>query len=147
MSLRSVSTVALFALFAACHSTPGAPCPDTQKIVEAVAADHPAVTRLTVHATPPGGSGPVAVASTLAEKRGKPSDPEDLDAMKRGEPVVLDVVGEFDVTVPICQKEGKYTAAVGVSFANEKGANKRQLTDLAAAIAKVVEDRMAALKK
>lgn len=148
MSLRSVSAVALIALFAvSCKSTPKAPCTDTQTIVEAVAKDYPNVTRLTVHAVPPTGGGHVAVASTLAEKLGKPSDPEDLKAMKNGETVVIEETGGLDVTVPICSKEGKFTAAAGVTFKTEKGSDQRQLVELAKAIAKVLEDKMAAAKK
>lgn len=148
MSFRSLSSAVLLVLFAAaCQSTPSAPCADTQAIVEAVAKDYPAVTRLTVHTTPPNGSESIAIASTLAEKLGKPSDPEDLKAIKKGMTVVIENTNELDVTVPICQKEGKFTAAAGVTFKTEKGTDKRQLTELAQAIAKVLEDKMAAPKK
>lgn len=148
MSFRSLSAAALLTLFAAaCQSPPAAPCADTQAVVEAVAKEYPAVTRLTVHTTPPSGGTSVAVASTLAEKLGKPSDPEDLKAMKKGETVVIENTNELDVTVPICKKDGWFTAAAGVTFKTEKGTDRRQLTELAQAIAKVVEDRMKATKK
>jgi hypothetical protein len=143
----SLLAVATFAL--GCQSTaPTPPCPTTQNIVDSVAADYPAVIRLTVHTTMPGGSGPVAVASTWAEKLGKPSDPEDLDAMRRGMPVVLETLTEVDVTLPILNQGARWDGAVGVTFKND--ANRSQstqaLTDLAKAIAKVVEDRMLAAR-
>jgi sensor histidine kinase regulating citrate/malate metabolism len=148
MSFRSLSAAALLTLFAAaCQSTPAAPCADTQAIVQAVAKEYPAVTRLTVHTTPPNGSQSIAVASTLPEKLGKPSDPEDLKAMKKGETVVIENTNELDVTVPILQKDGWYTGAAGVTFKTEKGTDKKQLTELAQAIAKVIDDRMQAPKK
>lgn len=148
MSFRSLSAAALLVLFtSACQSTPTAPCADTQAIVEAVAKEYPAVTRLTVHTTPPNGGESIAIASTLPEKLGKPSDPEDLKAIKKGETVVIENTNELDVTVPICQKEGKFTAAAGVTFKTERGTDKKQLTELAQAIAKVLEDRMKAPKK
>jgi hypothetical protein len=148
MSFRFASLLALSALLvSACQSTPSAPCADTQAIVESVAKMHPEIARLTVHTTPAGGSGPIAVASTMAEKLGKPSDPEDLKAMAKNLTVTMEEVGSYDVTVPICMKNGKATAAVGVTFNTDKGTDKAQLTELANAVAKVVEDRMAGMKK
>lgn len=148
MSFRTVSLLAFATLsLVACKSAPSAPCADTQAIVEATAKDYPAVTRLTVHTVPPTGGASVAVASTWAEKLGKPSDPEDLKAMTKGETVVLQEVGAVDVTVPICKKDGKFTAAAGITFKSEKGTDQKQLVELANAIAKVLEDKMAAAKK
>lgn len=148
MSFRFTCLLALSALFvSACESTPMAPRGDTQAIVESVAKMHPEVTRLTVHTTPAGGSGPIAVASTMAEKVGKPSDPEDLKAMAKNLTVTMETVGSYDVTVPICMKNGKATAAVGVTFNADKGTDTQNLTNLATAIAKVVEDRMTDMKK
>ena len=78
---------------------------------------------------------------------GTPSDVEDVNAMAKGTTVVLETAGEVDVTVPICMKDNKYTAAAGVTFKTKKGADKKQLEELATAIAKVVEQRMSELKK
>lgn len=147
MSLRLVLPALTVLFAAACHSTPKAPCADTQAIVAAVAKEHPEVARLTVHTTMPGGTGPIAVASTSAEKLGKPSDIEDVNAMNKGETVVIENVGELDVTVPMCQVGSKFTASTGVTFKTEKGYQKQQLVDLAKAITKVVEAKMAANKK
>jgi hypothetical protein len=143
------SLIAVTTLFLSCQSTaPTPPCKSTQAIVESVAADYPAVIRLTVHTTMPGGSGPVAVASTWAEKLGKPSDPEDLNAMHRGVPVILETLTEVDVTLPILNQGARWDGAVGVSFKNgpDRTQSQAALTELAKAIAKVVEDRMLAAR-
>ena len=93
MSHRFVAVVVVSVLVAAgCQST-AAPCADTQAVVEAVAKEHPDCVRLTVHATPPTGGEWRAIASTSAEKLGKPSDKEDLDARGTGRTVVLDEPG------------------------------------------------------
>ncbi len=105
----------LFAI-SSCQCAPSAPCPDTQAVVTKVAAAHPEVVRLTVHAVPPAGGALCAIASSLPEKLGKPSDPEDHRAIDSGETVVLDEAGAVDYTVPVRQKDGKFTAAVGVTL-------------------------------
>lgn len=139
--MRSVMSVAFLAIvmFPSCKSTQAAPCAATQAVVESVAAQHPEVTRLTVHTVPPSGGACCAVASTVAAKLGKPSDPEDLKAMQTGETQVLAEGDAHDVTVPIQQKDGKYTAAAGVTL---KAANKDEAVQKATAIAKAVEAGM-----
>jgi len=130
-----------------CRSTPSAPSPDIQAIVEAVAKDHPEVVRLTVHMVPPGGGVSCVVASTLAEKLGKVSDPEDLEAMATGKVVVLEEVGAVDVTVPVMKKGARWESSVGVTLKPNAQLGRAQYVELAKAIARVVEDRMAAIKK
>jgi hypothetical protein len=94
-------------------------CEQAQAVVERVARENPSVTRLTVHCTPPKGGAPMACASTSADKRGKPSDPEDLRAMQSGRPEVMEEGTALDVTVPIMQKDGRYTGACGVTLKPE----------------------------
>jgi hypothetical protein len=137
--------VLLLALLAACSSCCGkcsTECP-AQATVEAVAREHPDCVRLTVHCTPPGASSPIACASTAADKKGKPSDPEDLQAMQTGQPVVLEEAGALDVTVPILAKDGKFLATCGVTL-KTGGASREQLVAKATAIAKTVEGRLPA---
>ena len=144
MSHRFVIVAVVSALVAAgCQST-AAPCAGTQAVVESVARQHPDCVRLTVHSTPPSGGESCIVASTKAEKLGKPSDKEDLDAMKTGKTVVLDEPGAIDVTVPILQKDGKWTATCGVTVKAAAGANREQLVNNANTIAKAVEASMKA---
>ena len=75
------------------------------------------------------------IASTMKERRGKPSDPEDLQAMKSGQEVVLDESGAIDVTVPILKKSGKATAVAGVTLRAEEGADRGALVQKARGIA------------
>lgn len=129
-------------LLAACASAPQPLYPDFQAVVETTAKKYPQVVRLTLHTTPTGSSGPVVVASTMAEKLGKPSDPEDLKAMAKAEVVVLAGATEYDVTVPILQQGGFYTAACGVTFKIEAARDRRLIDELAKAIAAEIDGRL-----
>ena len=154
MSFRSSCAVVgafLGLLVGGCQSAPSGPCagcasPGTQAIVDAVAKDHPELLRLTVHGKPEGCDQYCAIASTLPEKVCKPSDPEDLQAMANGKVVVLQEAGGADVTVPVMKKGARWESAVGVTFKPNAELGNEQFVALATAIAKVVEDRMVALK-
>ena len=128
--------IALFILTAlgACASMKG-PYPAAQDIVDGVAAKHPDVVRLTLHAIPEGKTELTQVASTAKKRRGKPSDPEDLKAMKSGTEVVLDEDGALDVTVPVRKMGGKATAIVGVTLRMGDGMTRAQLISKARGIA------------
>lgn len=113
-------------------------CAKAQEVVASVAGQNPDVTRLTVHCSGTGG-GMKACASTSADKLGKPSDPEDVKAVQSGETVVLDEAGALDVTVPIVAKDGKWTAACGVTLKPAAGMSRDQAVAKAKGIAKAVE--------
>lgn len=117
-----------------------------QSAVEATAKMHPDVLRLTVHMAPAGGGASTAVASTAADKLGKPSDKEDLQAMETGQPVVMDEKDAVDVTVPAMQKDGKWTAAIGVTLKAAAGADKEALKKKATEIASAVEKAISTAK-
>ncbi|MHC4340393.1 MAG: type 2 periplasmic-binding domain-containing protein [Planctomycetota bacterium] len=121
-------------MLAACASMK-APYPAAQDIVDGVAAKHPELVRLTLHAVPEGKTECTQVASTAKKRRGKPSDPEDLEAMKTGRQVVLDEPGAIDVTVPILRKGNKPTAVAGVTLRAAEGADRAALVNEARAIA------------
>ena len=126
----------LVVMLAACASTSGdAPFPAAQQAVDRVAAEHPDLLRLTLHAVPAGKSECIQVASTMAQRRGKPSDPEDLKALRTGEEIVLKEAGAIDVTVPILVKDGKPTAIAGVTLRAEEGADPSAVVRKARAIA------------
>lgn len=108
---------------------------DAQKVLDGVASQHTNLKRLTLHAVPEGGDECSQIASTMASRRGKPSDPEDLEALRTGKKVVLDEEGAIDVTVPILMKEGKPTTVAGVTLALEEGADRDKLIGEARAIA------------
>jgi hypothetical protein len=107
-------------------------------VVDRVAKENPGLTRLTVHCTPANATGPIACASTSAEKKGKPSDPEDKQAMATRQTVVLEEAGTLDVTVPILVKDGKCTTACGITLKKD-GATREQLMAKANAVARSVE--------
>ena len=110
-----------------------------QKTLEGVAGAHAGLQRLTLHAVPAGKDGSVQIASTMASRRGKPSDPEDLKAFETGEEIVLDEDGAVDVTVPILVKDGKPGAVAGVTVALEEGADRDAAIAEARTIAKELE--------
>jgi hypothetical protein len=115
---------AFFALglffLASCAST-SALDQNAQALLETLAAKNENVVRLTVHAVPAGEKDYKAVASTLESKLGQPSDPEDLKAIESGEVVVLEESGAIDVTVPIQNEGGRFTAATGVTMNSAMG--------------------------
>jgi len=126
--------VFLVMILAACASSK-TPYPAAQDIVDGVAAAHPELVRLTLHAVPAGKTECTQVASTVKSRRGKPSDPEDLKAMKTGQKIVMDESGAVDVTVPILRKSGKPTAVAGVTLRLEEGADRAALVHKAGVIA------------
>ena len=125
----------LVTMLGACASMKKSPYPAAQDIVDGVAAKHPELARLTLHAVPEGKTECTQVASTVKGRRGKPSDPEDLKAMKTGQQIVLDESGAIDVTVPILRKSGKPTAVAGVTLSAEEGSDRGALVHQARVIA------------
>ena len=120
---------------------------DAQAVVDGVAAKHADLKRLTLHAIPTGKTDCTQVASTMESRRGKPSDPEDLEAMETGKEVILDEDGAVDVTVPILMKDGKATAVAGVTVEMKEGADRDARVDAARAIAKELEKDIQAAGK
>lgn len=103
-----------------------------QKLVEALAKKHPELVRIGLHVTPPGSAENIIVASNIAAKIGQKSDPEDLQAMKTGRPVVLKEGTNFDVTLPLHDASGKVIGAIGLTLKpsdgeKEAGAKRRAL--------------------
>jgi hypothetical protein len=129
-----VVPLCLLIVLAACASTKR-PYPEAQDVVDRVAAKHPDLVRLTLHAVPSGKTECTQLASTVGKRRGKPSDPEDLEAMRTGKEVVLDEQGAIDVTVPILMKGGKATAVTGVTLRAAEGSNRNALVARARVIA------------
>jgi hypothetical protein len=142
MRTSRISFLFLAALtVAGCKSTSAAccdACENCQAVVERVARDNPAVTRLTMHCTPANATMPMACASTSAAKRGTASDPEDVRAMQTGQPVVMEEGSALDVTVPVLADGGRYKGAVGVTLKPE-GMSREQTIERAKSIAMAVE--------
>lgn len=142
-----LAAVFLMVASAACTSTKGVASPAAQEVVDRVAAKHPELVRLTLHAVPAGEKACTQVASTMAERRGKRSDPEDLEAMRTGRQIVLSEPGAVDVTVPILVKSGKPTAIAGVTVRAAAGADRDTLVARAVAIAQELEGQVRAAGK
>ncbi len=87
-----------------------------QKLVDELAAKRTDVVRVALHLTPPEGPDNLIVACNVAERVGKKSDPEDLQAMRTGKAVVLKEEGNFDVTLPLHTASGKVIGAIGLTF-------------------------------
>jgi hypothetical protein len=140
--------IALFCVgaMAACASMK-VPYPDAQAVIDGVAKRHEGLVRLTLHAVPEGSTECTQVASTMASRRGKKSDPEDIKAMRTGQEVVMDESGAVDVTVPILIKGGSPTAIVGVTLRPAKGADRATTVSHARAIAREVAAEVAAADK
>ena len=118
-----------------------------QAIVDGVAARHADLERLTLHAVPAGKTETTQIASTMAARRGKPSDPEDIEALRTGQEVVLDEAGAVDLTVPIMLTDGKATAVAGVTLKAADDADHDALVKKARAIAKELEKEIQAAGK
>ena len=124
-----------------------APFSAAQEILDGVASRHANLQRLTLHAVPADKAECTQIASTMPERRGKPSDPEDLEALRTGKEVILDEPGAIDVTVPILMADGKPTAVAGVTLAAKEGADRDALVVEARAIAKKLEEAIRAADK
>ena len=133
--MRFLPLLLMTALWACASTQEAAPFPAAQEIVDDVAARHPDLVRLTLHAVPAGMTECTQLASTMSERRGKPSDPEDLEALRSGELVVLDEAGAIDVTVPILVERGAPTAIAGVTLRAAAGADRDALVSQARGIA------------
>lgn len=130
-----LSLVAVFST-ACASSSKCSSCTSAQAVVDSVAQQHAECTRLTVHCSMAGGA--KCCASTQADRVGKASDKEDVEAMQTGKPVVLDEAGAFDVTVPINSKDGKHMSSCGVTL-KAAGMTRDQAVAKATTIAEAVE--------
>lgn len=111
---------------------------EAQQLVDSIMQRYPDIARLTIHATPTGESKCRVIASSNAARLGTASDPEDLQAMETGLPVVIEADDGLDVTVPVLPLDGKATASVGVTL--RKPVDKDKGLERAKHIAKVVAD-------
>lgn len=143
----AISSLVLALLSFGCQGTPGSDkFAAAQQIVDSVAAGYPSLVRLTLHAKPAGSSAMQAVASSVAGKRGQPSDAEDMRAVDSGEETVLEEGENLDVTVPLADAAGKRIAAAGVTL-KRNGRSREELVGDAHAIAGKLGDAVRAAKQ
>ena len=118
-----------------------------QAIVNNMVSKHPDLVRLTIHAVPTGEETSRIIACNIKEKIGKPSDPEDLEAMKTGETFVLREGNNLDVTAPIWNKAGKPVAATGITLCFGKEETESDVVKKATVIAKELNTAIQNAKK
>lgn len=115
--MKTFAILAIAVCCWSCASDEAAPSyAEAQSIVDGIVAKHPEVVRLTIHAVPSGKMESQVIASNIAAKLGKKSDPEDISAMATGETVVLKEGVNLDVTIAIKNAAGKAIAATGVTI-------------------------------
>ena len=110
-----------------------------QKLVDDLVAKRPDIVRVGMHLTPPNGPDNIIVASNVAAKVGQKSDPEDLQAMRTGRPVVLREDGNVDITVPLHDSSGKLIGAIGLTIRPGPGEQESSVTRRASGIARELE--------
>jgi len=118
-----------------------------QELVDGLVARHPELVRVGLHLTPPNSGQNVVVASNLREKVGQKSDPEDLQAMHSGQPVVSKEGENVDVTLPLHDATGKTIGAVGLTFKPRPGEQKADAIRHARDMAREVEKQIPSVEK
>lgn len=116
-----------------------------QKLVDDLVASHPELVRIGLHVTPPNDSQNLIIASNVLAKIGRRSDPEDLEAMRSGQPVLLKEGENLDVTLPLHDAGGKLIGAVGLTLKPKLGEKEaetiRRARDLAGELEKAISSK------
>jgi hypothetical protein len=114
-----------------------------QRLVDELAAKHPALVRIALHVTPPNKDDNIIIACNLPERNGRKSDPEDLKVMKTGLPIVLREEKNFDVTLPLYDATGRTIGAIGLTFKPIPGEQDAAAARRGRAMAHEVEKQIA----
>lgn len=117
-----------------------------QTLADQLAKDNPDLVRVGLHVTPPGTSANLIVASNVAAKVGRKSDPEDLKAMRTGKAVVLREGENFDVTLPLHDASGRVIGAVGLTLKPGADPRERAAAERALVLAKGLERQIPSLE-
>ena len=128
-SLTSIACLASLLFVGACQSGPSSDYPAAQQVVSDIAASHDDIVRLSLHAHPEGKEGVMCIASTSAEKAGKPSDDEDVKALAEGEVVEMMEGENYDYTAPIKDHNGAVFAVVGVTVSGGDSASMKAMAE------------------
>ncbi len=113
-----------------------------QKLVEELVAQYGDLVRVGLHLTPPHRTDNIIVACNVTEKIGKKSDPEDLQVIQTGKPVVLREDGHFDVTLPLHDASGKVIGAIGLTFKPRGSEQESSAVQRARRMAREVESKI-----
>ena len=112
-----------------------------QRLVDELAKAHPELVRIGLHVTPPDRPDNIIIASNIAAKIGQKSDPEDLEVMKTGKPVVLKEGDNYDITLALHDAAGRLIGALGLTM-KPGGAGQARLVQSAQSIAAAFERRI-----
>jgi hypothetical protein len=118
-----------------------------QQLVDKLAADHPDLLRVALHVTPPKKSDNLIIPCNLPERIGRKSDPEDLQAMRMGQPILLKEGENFDVTLPLHDAAGRTIGAIGLTFKPRPGEQDPAATRRARAMAGQIEKQIASAEQ
>jgi hypothetical protein len=118
-----------------------------QRLVDKLTADHPDLLRVALHITPPKESDNLIIACNLPERIGRKSDPEDLEAMRTGQPILLREGKDFDVTLPLHEAAGTTIGAIGLTFKPLPGEQDPAATRRARAMAGQIEKQIASAEQ
>jgi iron complex outermembrane receptor protein len=130
IALVSIVAAASLPLWAQAPSPQGSEKNYAQALVDAAVARHPRLLELDMHATPPGAAGSVIVAAKSASRVGHPSDPDDLEVAKTGNPrVEINRVGDYNVEieVPLFDERRQIIGSVELTFPYAAGFDEQAL--------------------
>jgi hypothetical protein len=127
----------------AAHASASTQAPTlAQKLVDELAKNHPDLVRIGLHVTPPSSPTNIIIASNVPAKVGQVSDPEDLQSMNTGQPVVLREGENLDVTLRLHDAAGKTIGAIGLTFKPARNGQQVGAVQRAKAIAAELEKRI-----
>ncbi len=106
-----------------------------QHLVDQIVAAHPDVVVLAVHATPPGSTQNVIIASNIG-RIGKVADPDDMRVINTGKPnLAVNKAGDrYEVELPLYDASHRLLGALGTVFAYKAGADTAAMQAEATAI-------------
>ncbi len=113
-----------------------------QRLVDKLAARHPELVRIGMHVTPLNKTDNIIIACNQPERIGRKSDPEDLKAMRTGQPVVLKEGKNFDMTLPLHDAAGNTIGSIGLTFSPRTGEQEADAARRARAMSREIEGRI-----
>jgi iron complex outermembrane receptor protein len=117
-----------------------------QSLVDRISARHPELLQVDIHAVPPGSQASVIVAAKDRSRVGKPSDPDDIEVARTGQPrVEINRVGNnnVEVEVPLLSVTRETVGAIELTFPYVAGTDRDALLQKANDIADEFRRRIA----
>jgi iron complex outermembrane receptor protein len=130
IALLWIVAAASLPLWAQAQSPQGPQKSYAQALVDATLAQHPKLIELDMHATLPGGAQSAIVAAKSAGRVGHPSDPDDLEVAKTGNPrVEINRVGDYNVEIeiPLFDERRQIIGSIEMTFPYVAGFDEQAL--------------------